>query len=296
MIRIWNRTENREEIEKVYGNEWIKRLYGTELGQWITDRLLSRRFISTLIGYYESSSFSRSKIDSFISEFSIPMSEYEEGPFSSFNEFFIRKFKPGQRPFISDPSVMPAFAEARYLGFEKVDPDGTYPVKNLLLTPARLLGSEKQAQSFVGGPMLIARLCPTDYHRFHFPDSGQIRTHHRLPGAFHSVNPLALEYRKDIFVINERQVTLLDTENFGLLAYVEVGALCVGKIVQTHPLKGPFVRGEEKGYFLFGGSTVIVLGQAGKWKPDSDLLERTGKGQETLVRLGDRVASQCASI
>lgn len=292
MIRIWNRTESREEIEKVYGNEWVKRLYGTRFGQWVTDRFLSRRLISTFIGYYESSTFSRSKINRFISEFSIPMSEFEEGPFSSFNEFFIRKFKPGQRPIISDPSVMPAFAEARYLGFEKVDLDRTYPVKNLLLTPARLLGGEERAQPFVGGPMLIARLCPTDYHRFHFPDSGRIRTHDRLPGAFHSVNPLALQYRKDIFLINERQVTFLDTENFGPLAYVEVGALCVGKIIQTHSLEGAFIRGEEKGYFLFGGSTVIVLGQAGKWKPDSDLLERTGQGQEVLVRLGDRVASR----
>ena len=112
-----------------------------------------------------------------------------------------------------------------------------------------------------------------------------------MPGRFHSVNPLALEFRGDIFATNERQVSLLETKNFGKLAYVEVGAVCVGLIVQTHPTEGSFKRGEEKGYFLFGASTVIVLGEKGKWKPSSDILEQTALGRETLVRLGSEVAS-----
>lgn len=289
MIKIWNRSENREEIEKVYGSQWVKRLYGNSAGRWITDQFLAGRWVSKLSGLYESSSRSRNKIAPFIQEFSIKMSEFEEGPFESFNDFFIRRFKPGMRPMCTG---MPAFAEARYLAFEKVDQDRTYPVKGLSLSPVRLLGSLERAQSFLGGAMLIARLCPTDYHRFHFPDSGVIRDHYRLSGKLHSVNPLALQHRNDILVINERHVTLLDTENFGQLAYVEVGALCVGKIVQTHPLQGTFVRGEEKGYFLFGASTVIVMGQPGAWKPAADLLERTAQGQEVFVKLGDAVAQQ----
>jgi len=296
MIKIWNRSENCEEIEKVYGSQWVQRLYGNSVSRWVTDQFLAGRWVSKLSGLYESSSRSRKKIEPFIEEFSIRMSEFEEGPFDSFNDFFSRRFKSGMRPMVSSNSagisVMPAFAEARYLAFEKVDEDRAYPVKGLSLSPVRLLGSLERAQPFLGGAMLIARLCPTDYHRFHFPDSGVVRDHYRLSGKLHSVNPLALQHRNDILVINERHVTLLDTENFGQLAYVEVGALCVGKIVQTHSLEGAFARGEEKGYFLFGASTVIVMGQRGAWRPAADLLERTAQGQEVFVKLGDAVAQQ----
>src|SRR5262249_53104509 len=109
-------------------------------------------------------------------------------------------------------------------------------------------------------------------------------------GLLHSVNPLALQRKPDLFLANERQVSLLDTENFGLLAFVEVGALCVGKIVQTHSPDQPFQRGEEKGYFLFGASTVIVYGEPGAWTPEADLLEHTKAGREVLVELGQPVA------
>lgn len=291
MIQVWNRSKNCEELEKVYGSQWIERLYGNPLGQWVTDRFLSGTLISRLLGFYESSRWSRNKIHSFIEQFSIAMSEYEEGPFDSFNDFFARQFKPGKRPFVMDPQVMPAFAEARYLGFEQVEEEGVYPVKGLALSPARLLGGKSQARPFIGGPMLIARLCPTDYHRFHFPDEGEVKQHDRLAGKLHSVNPVALQAKNDILLINERQVTLLETRNFGLLAYVEVGALCVGKIVQTHSLQGNFARGQEKGYFLFGASTVIVLGQPYAWKPSPDILKQTAQGKEVFIQLGDAVAS-----
>ena len=108
---------------------------------------------------------------------------------------------------------------------------------------------------------MIARLCPVDYHRYHYPDAGRTLAHYPVHGKFHSVNPAALRYSDAIFATNERYVSILDTENFGKLAYIEVGAMMVGKIVQTHPTDQPFRRGDEKGYFLFGASTVIVLGQ-----------------------------------
>jgi phosphatidylserine decarboxylase len=149
-----------------------------------------------------------------------------------------------------------------------------------------LLGRTDIARSFQGGSLLIARLCPLDYHRFHYPDDGRTWDSYRVHGALHSVNPLALKFRSDIFFTNERQISLLDTRNFGRIAYIEVGALCVGKIVQSH-FQPEFKRGDEKGYFLFGASTVIVMGQAGAWKPAQDLLEQTAKKRETLVRLGE---------
>ena len=123
-----------------------------------------------------------------------------------------------------------------------------------------------------------------------FPDTEDTAHIEQLLEAHH------VDFKKDILITNERHVSILQTKNFGRLAYVEVGAICVGKIVQSHPPEKPFQRGEEKGYFLFGGSTVILLGEPGAWSPDSDLLEQTSRGLETLVRLGEKIAQRRASF
>jgi phosphatidylserine decarboxylase len=292
-IRVWNRKKAKEEEEKVYGDAALKWAYETRTGQRLVEQVLSRAFMSRFYGYYQSSRLSAQKIDRFIKKFHIPMEEFEDGPFRSFNDFFIRKFKSGMRPFVQDPSRMPAFAEARYFAYDQVRPEQSIPVKGTSLSSAGLLLNEKWTKTFEGGPLLLARLCPTDYHRFHFPDNSKVISHYLVHGKLHSVNPLALKYKQEIFITNERQVSILDTENFGKLAYIEVGALCVGRIVQTGGQRKEFVRGEEKGYFLFGGSTVIVLGEPGRWIPDEDLLKQTSQGRETLVRLGERVATRC---
>jgi phosphatidylserine decarboxylase len=289
-IVFWNRKENREEVEKVYGDVALQWVYGTRPGQVLADQVLSRGFVSQIYGAYQSSKLSRHKIAPFIRNFQIPMDEYVDDGFRSFNDFFIRKFRPGARVFTQKASEFPAFAEARYYAYENITQDQKFPIKGTALSAAGLLGNAEKAKQFEGGPVLLARLCPTDYHRFHFPDDGKILESYPMQGRLHSVNPLALQYNEEIFMTNERYVSLLQTKNFGLLAYIEVGALCVGRIVQTFS-STQFSRGQEKGYFLFGGSTVIVLGQPGTWKPDSDLVEQTAKGRESLVRLGEKVAT-----
>jgi phosphatidylserine decarboxylase len=291
MIKIWNRAKQKEETELVYGDTGVKMLYETRLGQFVADSLLTGRTPSRLYGAYQNTALSRKKIPSFIEHFQIPMEEYEEQNFRSFNEFFIRKFKPGQRKFETSADKLAAPAEGRYLAWDKISSDQKFPVKGSDLTPEALLGSQDIARAFEGGPLLIARLCPVDYHRFHYPDDGRTWDSFRIHGKFHSVNPVALKYRSEIFFTNERQVTLLDTKSFGRIAYIEVGALCVGKIVQTH-LRPDFHRGDEKGYFLFGGSTVIVLGQAGLWKPSADILAQTASNMETLIKLGDTIGEK----
>ncbi len=290
-IIFWNRSTSCYEIEKVYGDAQIRWVYETTLGKKLADFVLSKAWISRLYGVYQSSPLSQRKIRPFIRAFDIRLEEFEDGPFLSFNEFFIRKFKLGSRPFVQAQKRMAAFAEARYLAFEKILPGQKFPVKGKFLSAEAILTRASWAEHFAGGPLLLARLCPTDYHRFHFPDSGRVVESFRLSGPLHSVNPVALQAKNEILATNERQVTILETENFGTLAFVEVGALCVGKIVQTHSDFSKFKRGDEKGYFLFGGSTVIVLGQPGKWKPEYDLLEQTQAGRETLVKLGESVAS-----
>ena len=207
------------------------------------------------------------------------------------SEFFIRRFRPGARPTAPAPK-MAAFAEARYFAWSETNDSTALPVKGARLSPRQLLAggvTDEQAARLAGGPLLLARLCPTDYHRFHFPDSGTWLSCRRVPGRLHSVNPVALEARPRTFLEIERQVSVLDCDALGLLAFVEVGALGVGRIVQSREARGRFERGEEKGYFLFGGSTVIVVGEPGRWSPDEDLLAATAQGIETLIRLGEAV-------
>jgi phosphatidylserine decarboxylase len=292
VIQVRDRRTDRVFHEQVYGEGALRWTYGTRLGRTLEKAILSRRFVSRLMGGYQDLPSSTGRIPSFIQQYGIQMAEFEPGPFASFNEFFIRKFKPGAREVAAAPT-MAAFAEARYFAWDSTDESTCLPVKGALLCPEQLLGNAltaEQARRLAGGPLLLARLCPTDYHRFHFPDSGLWLSCRRVAGRLHSVNPVALEARPRTFLDNERKVSILECDSLGLLAYIEVGALGVGKIVQSRSPSGRFERGEEKGYFLFGGSTVIVVGEPGRWKPDADLLKSTRSGVETLIRLGEGIA------
>lgn len=293
-IQYFNRGQNQIEIEKVYGAAGVKWLYQSFFGKFLSNALVKAP-LSVLYGQMQSLPITRNKIPDFIENFEIKMEEYvpekgrsESDPYSSFNAFFIREFKKDARKIEQSPEKMPAFSEARYFGYESITDDKTVPVKGKFLNSKELLSNTEWESTFQDGPLLLARLCPVDYHRFHFPDTGCVLDHYRVGGLYHSVNPIALKEKQDIFSTNVREVTILETENFGKIAYVEVGAICVGKIVQSTDLT-TFTRGDEKGYFLFGGSTVIIIGEKGKWSPSSDIVDYTSKGMETYIQLGDEV-------
>lgn len=298
-INFYNRVTQSVEREKVYGDKMVEWLYQTHSGKALS-HIICMAPVSKLYGALQDTNWSKGKIAPFIKTFNIPMDDYlpetqdTESPYSSFNQFFIRRFKEGKRTFVTDQNQMAAFSEARYFGYKSVHDEEVVPVKGANLKPKHLISNSLWEDVFQDGPLLLARLCPVDYHRFHYPDNGVVLDDYRVEGLLHSVNPLALKAKQDILITNERHVTIVETENFGKLAYIEVGAICVGKIVQSKPLvKGDkFIRGQEKGYFLFGGSTVIVVGEKGKWTPSEDILEFTKKGMETYLHLGMSVASK----
>lgn len=299
-IQYFNRYSGQIETEKVYGDAFVKAMYKTSLGK-ILAPIVTSRYLSKAYGQLQSNMFTQLKVPGFVKSYKINLDEYEPGSvqvgnqtlsYRNFNEFFIRKFKPGIRVFEQTLATMPAFSEARYFGHSTINNELKVPVKGKFLGAIELIGDKKLANDFVGGPLLIARLCPVDYHRYHYPDNGTTVKAFQIKGGFHSVNPLALRMKENIFIENERRVAILQTENFGKLAYIEVGATCVGKIVQTFDEDQPFQRGDEKGYFLFGGSTVIVLGEPGFWTPSEDILTNTAKGLETYIKLGDGVATK----
>ena len=286
-IRIWNRIESRFEIEKIYGEKQMRFLYENPLGSIIANHFMSKSLMSQIMGLYHDSKLSALKVDQFIKKYVINIDEFESKKYSSFNDFFIRKFKSGKRIF-ADGDLFPAFCEGRYLGASETKSNQRFKIKDAMISVGELLGSQ-DSTLFEGGPLLIARLCPVDYHRFHFPDEGHILSHARISGSLHSVSPVALKFDPEIFLKNEREITLLETKTFGKLAYIEVGAMGVGKIVQANSMESgsEFQRGGEKGYFLFGGSTVIMIGEPGRWKPSNDILSQTKNKRETFIKLGD---------
>jgi phosphatidylserine decarboxylase len=292
-IKYIDRNSGETLCESVSAGFLVKGLYAS-WGRIFTGPM-SLPLLSKLVGWYQNRSISRRGIRPFVLKHGIRLEEFspvhrQGAPYRNFNEFFIREFSPGQRSFPQEGSIMGAFAEGRYLACSNFDEGTSLPIKGVNLGVRQLMGDSPRANEFIGGPALICRLCPVDYHRFHFPDEGSLGEHYRLGGRFHSVNPLALRCKGDIWFTNERQVSILETAHFKKLAMIEVGAMCVGKIVQIHSRGQQFGRGDQKGYFLFGGSTVIVIGEKGAWSPSEDLLVNTSRGFETLVRLGDRVA------
>ena len=297
-IQFYSRPNQRIETEKVYGDAAIKFIYDHPLGKAFS-AIAASKLVSQLYGNAQNKTASASKVPGFVDKFGIDLSIYKAGSvknndkarsYKNFNEFFIREFEDGQRAFVQDQTKMPAFCEARYFGHSEINDNVTVPIKGEQLSARDLLGASSWATHFEGGPLVIARLCPVDYHRYHYPVSGETLDSFAIRGQYHSVNPLALKAKPDVFIKNERRASILSTEQFGKLAYIEVGAAMVGKIIQRHDETKPHKRGEQKGYFLFGGSTVILLGEKGKWQPSRDILENTANGLETYLHLGTEVA------
>jgi phosphatidylserine decarboxylase len=256
------------------------------LNQW----LKSHPLYDWILAAYQNSRLSRRKIAPFIRKHRIDMNEFEPVSYHSYAQFFERRFRPGARKFPAESAAMGAFAEARYLAWDNVEAAQEFPVKGRSLDAAQLLGAAPRAGEFTGGPVILARLSPMDYHHVHYFDGGRTLDHDRLGGRLWTVNWHALLNKPDILRENERQVNILETEHFGRVGFVEIGALSVGRIVQVHPLDKPFQRGDEKSAFRFGGSAIAVFGEAGCWRPSADVLENTTKGVETMLRLGEEVA------
>jgi phosphatidylserine decarboxylase len=272
--------------------EWMddsKSTYESKPRRSINQWLESEPLYDWLLAAYQHTHRSARKIDPFIRKHKINMAEFEPVIYRSYAEFFVRRFRPDARKFSSAPGEMGAFAEARYFAWNRLTADQQFPVKGYSLSAEHILGNAEQARPFVGGPVILARLSPMDYHHLHYPDDGRTVKDDSLGRRLWTVNWHALLHQPDILFRNERQINILETCNFGRLAFVEVGALSVGRIIQVHPLDTDFRRGEEKSVFHFGGSAVVVFGEAGAWQPAADLIAHTKDGLETLVRLGDTI-------
>ncbi len=277
--------------ETVMGDAAIKWAYQTMSGQWCSQLLFGSSWLSRALGWYFDSPFSKGKIASAIADLNIDESEFAEPreQFASFNAFFTRKLKEGARPFSGDPCHFLCPADGRLLVYEDIDGDSLVPVKGVEDRLAALFG--RPMPEFSGGKVAVVRLCPADYHRYHFPCDATVADEVKIDGQYHSVNPMALKAKPQVFCINKRSYTLLDSALFGRLAFMEVGAFGVAGIHQTYTGK-TVKRMQEKGYFDFGGSTVVLVFQKDAIVFDDDLLQNSGRGIETLVKVGETIGCQ----
>ncbi len=287
-IHYINRETNKTEEEKVLGGVFLNWLYSNSLGMGLVERFFKKKIFSTLYGQLQDIPFSKRKIAKFVKEYDINMEDYARPihEYSSFNDFFARELKEGARPIVSEGNRLASPADGRVLAYQNIVQDKVLQIKGSYFTLKDLLGSEELARTYDGGSYIVVRLCPTDYHRFHFPDEGTPQKTSLIEGDYYSVSPIALYRKPQLYCVNKRTLTVFQSRHFDEILYLEVGACCVGSIVQTYTPGKPVAKGQEKGYFKFGGSTVILLFKPGVIQLDADLLNNTEAGLETLVKMG----------
>lgn len=263
----------------------LKLLYGNPVGR-ASLKLLTQPIVSYLAGAALDHPLSTAAIPPFVLKKHIKMDDFAEETYRSFNAFFTRPIKPAARPIDRDPEALISPCDAK-LFVVPVTEEARFTVKGAEYSTAAFLGCRKLAAAYAGGQCLIFRLTPDDYHRYCYPDSCEVGKTRCIKGILHTVNPVSAEHVK-VYHTNTRTVTMLHTEHFGRVLQIEVGAMFVGRIV-NHPHGKHMERGIEKGYFEFGGSTVVLMLEAGKAEIDPQILRNSENGAETIVRYGSRI-------
>ena len=291
-IRYYNRSTQSFETEQVYGEGFLRWTYGSPLGAIALHAFVKRPFFSAWYGWRMNAAKSAARIAPFIKHYSVDATEFADPPnsFGTFNEFFYRKLKPAARPIEPDPTRIVFPADGRHLGFERASSIDSVFVKGQKFDLTALLGDAELAKRFADGALVLSRLCPVDYHRYHFPCAGTPSATHTIQGPLFSVSPIALREKLSYLWTNKRSITQLETPDLGTVLLLEIGATCVGEIHQTFKPDTAVEKGAEKGYFAFGGSSTITIFEPGAVKLDADLLEHSSKQTELYARMGEPMA------
>ena len=268
-------TTNQDKLlDKLYSN------YAGRLGL----KALSAPWVSNLGGAFLDSWMSAFLIGPFIKKNDIKMSDYQKRWYRSYNDVFTRKIKPGKRVIDKNPAHLISPSDGKVTAYP-ITLDSKFKIKNSYYSVASLLRNKKLAKEFVGGYAVIIRLSVDNYHRYCYVDDAVKGKNYNIPGKLYTVNPVILDH-VNIYKENSRSYCVLDTKNFGKVVQMEVGALMVGKINNYHHV-AMVSRGQEKGKFEFGGSTVVLLLQRDQAVIAEDILRNTTEGYETLVKMGE---------
>ncbi|AKC83049.1 phosphatidylserine decarboxylase [Verrucomicrobia bacterium IMCC26134] len=288
-ITVFDRRSGKIETEQVYGEGWLKWTYGTSCGRLSLAALVRRAWFSHWYGWRMNRASSVRKVLPFVVRYGLDADEFTKPAtaFRTFNDFFYRTLKPAARPIVQDEAVAVLPADGRHLAFQDVDAASGFYVKGAKFTLTELLGTDELGAEFAGGSLLISRLCPVDYHRFHFPVAGVPHEARLINGSLYSVSPIALRRNVRYLVQNKRMVTLVESVRFGRIAVLEIGATCVGSILQSYVPGRMVAKGEEKGLFAFGGSCVVTVFAKGRIRFDADLVSSSADQREVYARMGE---------
>lgn len=270
-------------------NKGLSFLYNNFFGRLLLKPLVAWPLASNIVGWFLDKKISKVFIKSFIKKNNINMDDFINQKYTSFNDFFIRKVKEEKRPISSNLSDFLSPCDSKLTCY-KIDNNLTFEVKNSIYSVNSILGNDKLSKEYFNGYLLVFRLSPDDYHRYHFIDDGKILKNYKIKGKYHTVNPIVYD-KYEVFKENSREVTILKTDNFDKVIYIEVGALLVGKI-NNIKIKGNFKRTEEKGHFKFGGSTVILLVKKDIIKINDMIISNSKKKIETSVKYGEVIGKK----
>ena len=290
-IKFINRSDNSIKIERPPGEELLDFLYHNPFGEKVVLPIAKQKFISEWYGKIMDSSVSRNRIEPFIKSLNIDMTESQRqaDEFESFNDFFCRKLKPGLRP-VGNGLVSPG--DGKLLAFENISEVNTFFVKGEKFTLKEFLQNDDLSEEYANSAMVILRLAPNDYHRYHFPYVGIPSQPEEMKGVYYSVSPISLKkHFTEVFSENKKEICKLKTKNEGEILIIPVGATMVGSLNSTFEPNSMVKSGDEMGYFAFGGSTIVLLLKPNSFELDKDLIENTNNKLETAVKMGEKIGT-----
>ena len=261
-------------------------IYGHALTRMLLRPFLSPA-VSDICGKFLSTRLSRRIVPSFVKKNHIDLGIYERQEFDSYNTFFTRKIKAEQRPINDQKNVLISPSDGKVTAYP-ITQKGRFWIKHTQYTAAQLLKDERLAERYMGGWIYVIRLTVDDYHRYCYVADGRKSRQRKIRGVLHTVNPVANDYYP-IYKMNSREYCLLKTKELGTILLMEVGALMVGKISNHEEDSAQVKRGDEKGMFEFGGSTIVVMTEPGMAEPDKDIIQNTKAQAETLVKMGEPI-------
>ncbi len=286
MVKIYDRKTKSYVLEKESGNTILNFLYKNSFGRLLL-KVLVNPTISKIGGLYNDSPISKIKIKNFIKKNNINMSEFTKEGYHNFNDFFVRTIKDSKRPFLSNKNNFISPADCK-LSVYNITDDLKLTIKGSTYTLNELVNNEYDLSAYKNGKCMVFRLSVDDYHHYCFPDSGVLLKRNLIHGKLHTVRSISKDYK--IYKTNQREYSILKTDNFDELVYIEVGALMVGKIINLD--KDEFKKGEEKGYFKLGGSTIVILVKDKVIKIDEDILTQSEEDLEVKVNYREKIATK----
>lgn len=290
-IKFINRSDKSIEIERPPGEELLNFLYHNPFGEKLILPIAKQKFISKWYGKVMDKPSSKKRIEPFVKSLNIDMTEAQKNidEFESFNDFFYRKLKPGVRT-IENGLVSPG--DGKILAFENISEINTFFVKGKKFTLKEFLLNDELSEEHANSSMVILRLAPNDYHRYHFPYDGIPTQPEKIDGVYYSVSPISLNKKfTEVFSQNKKEICKLRTTDRGEILIIPVGATMVGSLNSTFESDSLVKKGEEMGYFAFGGSSVVLLFNSNSFELDTDLIENTKNKLETYVKMGEKIGT-----